>query len=182
MLFHIHRMNLATNTGGFPPEGFLTLDEEVELTETSVVLEILFQFIYPRKHPSLVGIAFATLSKVAEAAEKYQVFSAMNVCEIRMRYVTIQLQMGSIINGCSREKYRKHPIEVLNYSVRHGHWDLADQAAPLTIAITLDKIGELMNFDIITAWVSSLTYTTVSLLFILFANFGAPASVQSTMG
>jgi hypothetical protein len=69
----------------------LALDEEVELTETSDVLEILFQFIYPRKHPSLVNIKFSTLAGVAEAAEKYQVFSAMNICEIRMRYVLIQL-------------------------------------------------------------------------------------------
>jgi hypothetical protein len=69
----------------------LALDEEVELTETSDVLEILFQFIYPRKHPSLVNIKFSMLAGVAEAAEKYQVFSAMNICEIRMRYVLIQL-------------------------------------------------------------------------------------------
>lgn len=53
------------------------------------MLEILFEFIYPRKHPTLKDLEFETLAAVAEAAEKYEVFSAMSMCDVRMRYVCL---------------------------------------------------------------------------------------------
>ncbi|KAF8886682.1 hypothetical protein CPB84DRAFT_1684953, partial [Gymnopilus junonius] len=81
MLFHIHHQNLAISTGAFPGSEFNTQGEIVELTESSKVLEILFQFIYPKKHPKLKDLDFATLMEVVEVVEKYQVFSAMNTCE-----------------------------------------------------------------------------------------------------
>jgi hypothetical protein len=83
--FYLHRKNLETNTGGFPPAEIETRDEVVSLTEDSSTLELLFQFIYPAHHPNLVGTPFVTLSWLAEAAEKYEVYSAMNVCNIRMQ-------------------------------------------------------------------------------------------------
>ena len=49
------------------------------------VLEILFEFIYPRKQPTLEDTDFETLMAIAEAVEKYQVFSAMNLYEIRLK-------------------------------------------------------------------------------------------------
>jgi hypothetical protein len=52
------------------------------------VLELLFQFIYPSRHPGLSDLKFCTLAMITEAAEKYEVFAAMNICEVRMRYVT----------------------------------------------------------------------------------------------
>ena len=58
--------------------------ETMALDEPSDVLEILFQFIYPRRHPSLEDTDFETLAAVAEAVEKYQVFSAMNLCALRL--------------------------------------------------------------------------------------------------
>jgi len=59
--------------------------EIVPLTETSTILEILFQFVYPQRHPSLDDMNWATFAGLAEAAEKYEVYNAMNVCQIRMR-------------------------------------------------------------------------------------------------
>ncbi|KAG6875708.1 hypothetical protein C0992_002788, partial [Termitomyces sp. T32_za158] len=63
------------STGAFP------LAELV--TET---LELLFAFVYPWQHPTLRSseTPFALLSKLAEAAEKYQVFAAVNICNVRM--------------------------------------------------------------------------------------------------
>ena len=55
------------------------------MTETSKVLEILFQFVYPRIHPDLREIDFETVAGVAEASEKYEVYAAMNICQLRMR-------------------------------------------------------------------------------------------------
>lgn len=88
VLFRIHRKNLETSTGGFSPEGLTIADKElVELTEAADVLELLFQFIYPRRQPDLLNIEFVLLAEIAEAAEKYEVYAAMNTCHSRMRYV-----------------------------------------------------------------------------------------------
>jgi hypothetical protein len=83
--FYLHRKNLETNTGAFPPAEIETRGETVLLTEDSRVLELLFQFVYPMHHPSLATTPFETLLALAEAAEKYEVYSAMTVCNIRMQ-------------------------------------------------------------------------------------------------
>ncbi|CAA7269258.1 unnamed protein product [Cyclocybe aegerita] len=85
--FHIHRKHLESHTGAFPGSEFDTRGEVTHLTEHSKTLAILFQFVYPRRHPTLQDADFATLMPVAEAVEKYQVFSAMNTCEARLRWV-----------------------------------------------------------------------------------------------
>jgi hypothetical protein len=66
---------------------FLTTAHQTHniLSETSVTLELLFQFVYPQRLPALVGESFSTIAALADAAEKYEVFSAMVVCEFRMR-------------------------------------------------------------------------------------------------
>lgn len=88
--FRIHSSNLRCASEGFsPPDGTSSSasDEIVHLTETAEVLELLFQFIYPQRQPNLKLIEFAVLSDLAEAAEKYQVFSAMETCKTSMGYV-----------------------------------------------------------------------------------------------
>jgi hypothetical protein len=85
ILFLLHIKFLDMNTGGFPPAEIETWGEVVSLTEDSSTLELLFQFIYPMHHPTLAHMPFATLLLLAEAAEKYEVYSAMNVCNIRMQ-------------------------------------------------------------------------------------------------
>lgn len=83
--FHLHRKNLEINTGAFPPSELETRGEVVRLSENAQVLELLFQFIYPMHHPSLAATPFETLLALAEAAEKYEVYSAMNMCQVRMQ-------------------------------------------------------------------------------------------------
>jgi hypothetical protein len=87
VIFHLHRKYLQVNATipGFDRD----IDgphrvEKVVYNEPSNVLEILFQFIYPRKQPSLEDTDFETLMAVAEAVEKYQMCSAMNLCELRL--------------------------------------------------------------------------------------------------
>jgi hypothetical protein len=41
--------------------------------------------MYPERHPDLESADFEMLEPLAEAAEKYEVFSAMNICKIRIR-------------------------------------------------------------------------------------------------
>ncbi|KAG5637537.1 hypothetical protein H0H81_004234 [Sphagnurus paluster] len=87
IFFKIHSQNLKTNTGGFSAyiSSGTSGDAIAELKESSATLETIFQFIYPARHPSLEKTDFATLKVLAEAAEKYQVFAAMNFCYIRMK-------------------------------------------------------------------------------------------------
>lgn len=92
VLFRVHRKNLEVCADGFPPSGFALADGEIiPLSETSVTLDLLFQFMYPRRHPALDTTPFHVLEPLAEAAEKYQVFPAMNICHIRLRCVLFLL-------------------------------------------------------------------------------------------
>lgn len=89
ILFHLHRANLKTGAAGFSPDLIICppVDGFVNLTETAATLKLLFAFLYPKRHPTLVAVEFSTLALVAEAAEKYEVYAAMNICLTRMRYV-----------------------------------------------------------------------------------------------
>ena len=88
VIFHLHWKYLRVSPGFVrdiakgPPSN--EKQEMMALDEPSNILEILFQFIYPRRHPSLEDTDFETLAAVAEAVEKYQVFSAMNFCALHL--------------------------------------------------------------------------------------------------
>lgn len=91
--FHLHRKYLEAHTGAFPGAGDGLLDsnprrgdgEVTSLTEPAKVLEILFQFVYPKRQPDLDNVAYEMLGPLAEAAEKYEVFAAMSVCALQLR-------------------------------------------------------------------------------------------------
>ncbi|KAF9449721.1 hypothetical protein P691DRAFT_618541, partial [Macrolepiota fuliginosa MF-IS2] len=135
--FYIHRKNLETATGGFAPPEFATCGEVVYLTESARTLELLFQFIYPRRHPSLECEVIEVLAPLAEAAEKYEVFPAMNICYVRMSNYVLQ-----------------HPRDVMIYAGRHGHHDLLDRAAPLVIAEPLKATLDVLPPSLVVPWVS----------------------------
>ena len=59
-------------------------DEIVQLSETADILELLFQFCYPKRPPSLQSLNFETLSRLAEAVEKYQIYNTLETCRILM--------------------------------------------------------------------------------------------------
>ncbi|KAG6818516.1 hypothetical protein H0H93_004357 [Arthromyces matolae] len=82
VIFRVHRKYLEAAAGAFPPSEIEAREEEiVSLTEDSETLTILFQFIYPRRNPEIDVLSFEPLYRLAEAAEKYEVFSAMDVCK-----------------------------------------------------------------------------------------------------
>jgi hypothetical protein len=86
VLFHIHRENLEAHARKFALLGFKTADKVVPLTEDSPTLELLFQFMYPQPPPELKVVPFNTIATLAEAAEKYEVFFAIYVCQVHFRY------------------------------------------------------------------------------------------------
>ena len=85
MYFSLHRRNLETHADAFPgPDIPVNQEEVVNLTESHNVLAIVFDFMYPRKQADIEKMEFETVIQVAEAVEKYQVYSAMKVCEMRL--------------------------------------------------------------------------------------------------
>ncbi|KAJ4473041.1 hypothetical protein J3R30DRAFT_3406823 [Lentinula aciculospora] len=71
--FHLHKKNLEFSTGAFPPaETPVYLNETVSLTESAATLDIMFQFVYPKRYPHLDKVKFEALMLLAEAAEKYE--------------------------------------------------------------------------------------------------------------
>ncbi|KAL1741061.1 hypothetical protein HDZ31DRAFT_67299 [Schizophyllum fasciatum] len=128
-LFKIHRVNLDTHSAAFPPvELGCAVTEAVELTEDAHTLELLFQFIYPWRQPTLLDVPFSRLDALAEAAEKYQIFSAMNICRIRMK-----------------ETLPEHPVEIMNYAARHSYFEILDAAAPLTISLPVSDVLQTLS-------------------------------------
>jgi len=83
VLFHVHLVNLTINFGSL--EFLVQGDGVAQLPESSATLDLLFQFCYPEQHPDLENLKFDILGGLAEATEKYQLYSAINVCKIRMR-------------------------------------------------------------------------------------------------
>ncbi|KZP11901.1 hypothetical protein FIBSPDRAFT_173097 [Athelia psychrophila] len=108
ILFRVHKKNLESTSEGFsPPSGTTTSNEIVQLSERSEVLDLLFQYAYPQRPPDLTSIPFEVFADLAEAAEKYQMFGAMEFCRLLMKAA-----------------YNDHPFEVLLYSTRHGYPEL----------------------------------------------------------
>ena len=92
ILFKVHRKNLEVHSEGFAgadaiATGMSLGDEVVPLSESSAVLDLLLRHMYRGPQPDLRKIDFKLLAALAEAAEKYQVFGASNICQMHMRYV-----------------------------------------------------------------------------------------------
>ncbi|KAJ7759902.1 hypothetical protein B0H16DRAFT_1415622 [Mycena metata] len=135
VLFHVHRKNLDVCTEGFPPAGISTDGSIVELTETSDTLELLFRFVYPERHPGLDTTPFEVLAPLAEAAEKYQVFPAMNICHIRLR-----------------DMAEEHPVEVAVYASKHDYPSLICEVAPMMIAMPAETVMEILPAHLVLPW------------------------------
>lgn len=94
LTLHVHKKNLAQHSNIFgDAAGFSGSDdaeerkpdvEEVPLTEKGDILELLLQFMYRRAQPDVSELDFDQAFALAEAAEKYQVFSATQVCRMSM--------------------------------------------------------------------------------------------------
>ncbi|KAJ7692754.1 hypothetical protein B0H17DRAFT_863712, partial [Mycena rosella] len=137
VLFHTHRKNLEVCAEGFPPPGISTGNEVIELPESSVTLELLFQFMYPQRHPALDTTPFEILEPLAEASEKYQVFPAMNICHIRLR-----------------DMVHEHPVEVAIYAAKHDYPYLLSEVAPMMVSMPPVDVFEMLPQYLILPWVN----------------------------
>ncbi|KAF9523213.1 hypothetical protein CPB83DRAFT_747634, partial [Crepidotus variabilis] len=143
-IFKICRRHLQSASAGLAVSDHLVVDDEpVYLQETSEVLEVLFQFIQPPaegkrfRQPSVRDLEPRMFFAVAEAAEKYIVYGAMN---------TFSTHMYQMVD--------KYPVEVLNHCERHGYPDLVDAAASKTISKPLAAVVDgLWHPGLIIRWV-----------------------------
>ena len=86
--FGAHSANLEAYSAGFPLAASTQFNGEIaQLPERSEVLELLLQYMHNERQPDSSEIPFKVLAPLAEAVEKYMVFSAMEVCKIRMQFV-----------------------------------------------------------------------------------------------
>ncbi|TRM57741.1 hypothetical protein BD626DRAFT_207305 [Schizophyllum amplum] len=91
----------------------LALDETAPVDEEEKTLELLFSFVHLDEHVRLEDVDFPLLARLAEAAEKYQVYSCRVACCFNMR-----------------AQHKAHSAEVMAYAARHGHDDILNLAAP----------------------------------------------------
>jgi hypothetical protein len=96
----LHRKNLETHCAEFssvewipsPSSSFNKVDildgdegDIIQLPENARVLDLLFHHIYPRPQPNLDDVEFEVFADYAEAVERYEVYSAMDMCLHRMK-------------------------------------------------------------------------------------------------
>jgi len=140
---------------------FETRGEITHLTEPSEVLEILFQFIYPRRHPDIEELEFPLLAAVAEAAEKYEVFSGMSECKTRMRYLSfapdLSVHKPLTPNITLRTFLPKHAAEILAHASRHDYPKLIQEAASYLVRIDAAEVIERLPSFYVVPWVSCIS-------------------------
>ncbi|KAJ7496456.1 hypothetical protein FB451DRAFT_1207852 [Mycena latifolia] len=140
VIFKVHRKNLEVHSPVFASAGSTTLPENggepVQLSETSAILDLLFQFMYPQPQPDLQVLEFETFAGLAEAAEKYTIHSALTLCRMRMK-----------------DSIPGHPLEVLDYAVRHGHTLLADESARQSMGHRVSEAMRILTPDTFKTWI-----------------------------
>ncbi|KAF9060775.1 hypothetical protein BDP27DRAFT_1236246, partial [Rhodocollybia butyracea] len=86
VLFKMNKKELEMFSGAFPSaDSLVELGKPVELPEDSETLGVLFKFMHCDTHPTLDDVAFDTMMRLAEAAEKYHVYSAIPIYKLNLR-------------------------------------------------------------------------------------------------
>lgn len=158
VLFKVHKRNLAAHSEVFPEGDLATNDEVVLLTEESSTLELLFQYMYRQPQPDITELPFERLSKLAEAAEKYRVFSAMEICRVMMKCVSLRMKRESMLTSVRppgiRASLPSHAIAVLAYGAKHGYSKVYSEAAPHTLAVDPAEAFRYLGHAWFVHWVS----------------------------
>ncbi|KAG6827492.1 hypothetical protein H0H92_011568 [Tricholoma furcatifolium] len=141
VIFKLHSANLNTATENLVVRRGTKLIEPVALDDKSDALTTLFQFVYPALHPDLEGLDFPRLLSIATAAEKYRIYSAMNVCKIQIKHTLPQ-----------------HSREIVYYGMSFRYHDIVDIAAPLVISIPLKDLSSGIPLAYLVPWQRALAY------------------------
>jgi len=139
----------------------------IALEEPSAVLEILFQFIHPPsgskcyRQPDVRSFGPDIFFAVAEAAEKYIVFGAINLCMTRMQSVlSSHTQCIADTSSFNSQLTQDYPVDILRHSCKHGYKDLADIIAPHTLSYQLGAVAPKLS-TILYHWVRSISLGSI---------------------
>ncbi|KAF8637681.1 hypothetical protein AX16_010756 [Volvariella volvacea WC 439] len=115
------------------------VSDEIILPENSEELNLLLAFMHPGPLPNIrTGkVTLKVVVKVAEAAEKYGIYSAVEACKWTME-----------------ARGKEDPFLVISYAASHGHTDLCDVVAPLTVFRSMEETHSSIKSDkAFRAWV-----------------------------
>ncbi|KAF5372698.1 hypothetical protein D9615_009855 [Tricholomella constricta] len=124
--FAAHSKNLENYSEGFPPAIFVSSSEVtpiVQIEEHSETVQLLLGFMHLKRQPQVAKLSFAVLDALANAAEKYFIHSAIQLCQVFMA-----------------KNVEQHPIEVLHYAAKHSYKSLANRVAFLTLDYTFEDM------------------------------------------
>ncbi|KAF8960317.1 hypothetical protein BDZ97DRAFT_1603453, partial [Flammula alnicola] len=115
--FGAHCRNLGEFTGGFPLHITPANKEEVPMPDLdSEALPLFLQYVHHHRQPDLSNVGFTTLMQLAEAVEKYDVFSATEICKVQMA-----------------SRVQHYSVEVFQYASKHGYRKLLDNAGLIAV-------------------------------------------------
>lgn len=74
------------------------------MKESSEVVLLLLQFMHRQRQPEMSNLPFEVFAELADAVEKYVVFSAMGVCKKKMECVSCYYLLELLLNCCISEQ------------------------------------------------------------------------------
>jgi len=170
VVFKVHRRNLEVHSDIFADAANATStpsgnDEPVELSESSAVLELLFQYMYRQPQPDLKLVDFPVFAGLAEAAAKYVVYSALPAVTGRMKEYISQYPLHvleyaakhdytELGNEAARSCILEHPLNVLDYAAKYHLNDLANEAARLSISLPISTAASILAPPTFTNWIN----------------------------
>ncbi|KAF8663655.1 hypothetical protein AX16_000897 [Volvariella volvacea WC 439] len=111
--------------------------ETCALSERSEELRILLAFMHPGAVPSIRDISMQVLGRLAVAADKYGVYTLVELCKAVMGL-----------------RAKEDPFFVLCHAVDYHYCDLYESVAPLTISKTLEEANKgILSPTTFRAWV-----------------------------
>jgi len=136
--FRLHSKNIQVHTGSGGLYCSSVNDPEItRLSEPVNVLEIVFQFLYPQKHPDLNAVSeFENVAAIANAVAKYEIYGAMNACEIRLRAFL-----------------PSHATEIFAYALKYQNQDLVNETALIFARFPLHERLESLPSQCSLPWV-----------------------------
>ncbi|TEB37745.1 hypothetical protein FA13DRAFT_1867492 [Coprinellus micaceus] len=112
-------------------------NHRTNLAEGVDAIRLLMQFTHRVPSPDLYSTPRDTVFGVANAAEKYKVYSAM-----------------AVANACIRSRVAEFPVQALGYAAKYNYETLMDGAAPMTFESAIGKMTQdLPDEKISHAWV-----------------------------
>lgn len=147
VVFYLHKKYLEINIGAFPPAETPTNGEPVCLSESSETLEILFQFVYPRRYPLLETLDFDALMLLADAAEKYEVFPLIYACRSEFRCVynmASSLPCTSNHSVLIRNFLQTNSKSVLAFAAMHDYRELVIRLAPTMLDLSIPELVNIL--------------------------------------